>query len=306
LGDKKISRQNYDFFTFANIRGRAGRLGQHHVGQVYLFNEPPSFTETEVSPTLFADDENASDDYVVHLEEDDTTTAIDDRVAALRQSLDLTTAQLRIASAVGLETAIALKQQVDASVRSRSVLAWSGLPDYNTTLATLEVICKVKKSRDFGAFSTRQLAFQIGNLRTCKSLASFLLAHDQNFQGDSAAYDNIFKFLRACEYGLPQLFALVDIFVQKRFPHADYSYFVREMSRWFRNEALRNLDEEGVPIQISERFLQAGDDRNSLARRLTEAAVTDGSALTAFERAWLLEALDLGADGQTLAANAIV
>lgn len=303
--DKKISRQNYDFFTFANIRGRAGRLGQHHVGQVYLFNEPPPTAETEVTPTLFGDDENASDDYVVHLEEEDTTAAIDDRVAALRQSLNLTTAQLRIASAVGLENALALKQQVDASLRARSALGWSGLPDYNTTVATLDVICKVKNVRDFGAFSTKQLAFQIANLRTQKSLRSFLIEHDRSFQGDLTAYDNIFKFLRACEYGLPQLFALVEIFVQKHLPHADYSYFVREMSRWFRNEALRNLDEEGVPIQISERFLQPGDDRNSLARRLAEVATTGGTTLTDFERAWLLAALDIDSNGQVLAPNAI-
>jgi len=302
--DKKISRQNYDFFTFANIRGRAGRLGQHHVGKVYLFNEPPSVAETEVSPTLFGDDENASDDYVVHLEDEDTTAAIDDRVAALRQSLDLTTAQLRIASAVGLETALALKQHVEVSLRSRDLLAWSGSPDYNRTLATLEVICKVKNVRDFGAFSIKQLAFQIGNLRSHRSFRSFLIDHDLTFQGDLSAYDNIFKFLRACEYGLPQFFALVEIFVQKRFPHADYSYFVRELSRWFRNEALRNLDEEGVPIQISERFLQPGDDRNSLARRLSEIAVTGDTALTGFERTWLLAALDIDASGQILAPNA--
>ena len=304
--DKKIKRQNYDFFTFANIRGRAGRLGQHHVGQVYLFNEPPVAAETKVAPTLFGDDESASDDFVVHLEEDDTTAAIDDRVAALGKSLDLTTTQLRIASAVGLEAAAALKQQVDTALRGRNLLAWSGLPDYTKVLATLDVICKVKRVRDFGAFSTKQLAFQIGSLRAKQSLRSFLLDHDQNFKGDPDAYENIFKFLRACEYGLPQLFSLVEIFVRKRFPNADYSYFVRELSRWFRNEALRDLDEEGVPIQISERFLRPDDNRNSLARRLTQVALTPGTPLTAFERTWLLAALDVDTNGQVLAPNAIV
>ncbi|TFI57685.1 hypothetical protein E2493_13625 [Sphingomonas parva] len=303
--DKKISRQNYDFFTFANIRGRAGRLGQHHVGQVYLFNEPPTAEETEVSPTLFGDDESASDDYVVHLEDEDTTTAIDDRVTALRQLLDLTKAELRLASAVGLDTALALKQHVDASLRGRRALVWSGLPDFNTTLATLEVICKVKNAREFGAFSAKQLAFLIGSLRSHKSLKAFLIERDQNLTSDIATYDNVFKFLRACEYGLPQLFALVEIFVRKRFVIADYSYFVREMSRWFRNEALRNLDEEGVPIQVSERFVQPGDDRNSLARRLASVALSNDERLTPFEREWLLAALDIDRDGGVLAPNGI-
>ena len=38
--DKQISRQEYDFFTFANIRRRAGRLGQHQIGSAYLFHAP--------------------------------------------------------------------------------------------------------------------------------------------------------------------------------------------------------------------------------------------------------------------------
>ena len=111
----------------------------------------------------------------------------------------------------------------------------------------------------------------------------------------------MFKFLRACEYGLPQLFALVEIFVCKSFPDADYSFFVREMSRWFRNEALRNLDEEGIPIRISERFIRPGDDRNNLARRLAEVAIEGSGDLTPFEREWLLAALDIDGSGKYLA-----
>ena len=51
----KRSTRNYDFFTFSNIRGRAGRLGQHHVGQVYLFHKPPGQEEIEVTAPLFGE-----------------------------------------------------------------------------------------------------------------------------------------------------------------------------------------------------------------------------------------------------------
>ena len=53
-----------------------------------------------------------------------------------------------------------------------------------------------------------------------------------------------------------------------------------------RSEALRDLDEEGIPIQISERFMRPSDDRNSLAR-LAEVAIEGSGALTSFEREWL-------------------
>ena len=303
--DKKISRQNYDFFTFSNIRGRAGRLGQHHVGQVYLFNEPPAMTETEVSPTLFGDDELASDDYVVHLEEDDQSESVSERVEALRQALDLDQAQLRVASAVGLDSALALKQHVDASLRKSRGIVWSGSPNYTSILATLSVICRIKSAREFGAFSERQLAFFIKDLRSHKTMKSFFQDYDANFTGDKANYDNIFKFLRSCEYGLPQMFAIVEIFVKKKFADVDYSFFIRELSRWFRPEVLRDLDEEGVPIQISERFLRAGDDRNALAFRLASAAVGDDPSLSSFERSWLLAALDIDEEGRSLLPNAI-
>ncbi len=70
-------------------------------------------------------------------------------------------------------------------------------------------------------------------------------------------------------------------------------YFVRELSRWFRHEALRSLDEEGIPIQISERFLAAGDNKKSLALRLEKAAREGSDMLSEFERDWLRYALDI-------------
>ena len=50
--DKTINREDFDFFTFSNIRGRAGRLGQHHIGNVYLFHSPPEREDVEVSAPL--------------------------------------------------------------------------------------------------------------------------------------------------------------------------------------------------------------------------------------------------------------
>src|SRR5262249_5342424 len=81
--DKTISRENYDYFTYSNIKGRAGRLGQHHVGRVYLFNAPPGAEEVEVSAPLFGDLDDVPDEFVVHISDEDTTAAITERVDEL-------------------------------------------------------------------------------------------------------------------------------------------------------------------------------------------------------------------------------
>ncbi len=290
--DKAINRENYDFFTFSNIRGRAGRLGQHHVGKVLLFNEPPAPELTEVSPTMFGDEDEAPDDYVVHLDEGDTSGKIDERVALLRANLDLDTAGLRLAASVGLDDALALKGKVAEALGAGADLDWAGRPEYGQISALADLVCSVRQPRKFGAASDKQRAFLINRLRSnMQTMREFLLEQDASFRSNISLYENIFKFLRACEYGLPQLFSVVEMFVKAERPGTDYSLFLRELSRWFRPEELKDLDEEGIPIQISERFHQSGDDRCALSARLLALAEAQSDRLTRFEREWLIAAL---------------
>lgn len=103
--------------------------------------------------------------------------------------------------------------------------------------------------------------------------------------------DNVFKFLRKCEYGLPELFAAIEVFARKVGADTDYSFYIAQLPRFFRAEAMKNLEEHGVPIQISERFFRPGDTVSLLARRLRQAALGNDKNLTAFQRKWILDAL---------------
>lgn len=289
--DKAINREDYDFFTYSNIKGRAGRLGEHHVGQVYLFNAPPEHELTEVAPTLFGDQDDAPDDYVVHLEEQEVTRKTDTRVATLKMSLGLDADELRLAASVGLEHALALKQAVPKALGDSSSLVWTGFPKYPEIKAVVDVICSVRRSGEFGAFSASQLTYFIHDLRRAQSMRDFLLTHDAKYKGRPEAYDTVFKFLRACEYGLPQHFAVVEMFVKQHAPAADYSLFIESISRWFKPEQLKNLDEEGIPIQISERFYE-GEDKEQLVEKLRLLASGKSQNLTAFEQKWILASFE--------------
>jgi len=291
--DKAIARSNYDFFTFSNIKGRAGRLGQHHVGKVYLFNAPPMQEVTEVAPTLFGDDEDAPDDYVVHLDESvKVRPEVDERIDALKESLDLDSAGLRVAASVGLEIALAIKHMVADGLRKGQSLRWSGYPRYSDIGALAEIVCAVRNAGEFGVFSPRQLTYFINALRHTHSMKAFLNNYDEQYKGNAESHDNVFKFLRACEYGLPQLFSVIELFVKRYDAHVDYSLFLHDLSRWFMPEELKNLDEEGVPIQISERYHSHGDSRADLIAKLARAATSD-AGMTSFEKGWVKAALDL-------------
>ena len=289
--DKKINRRNYDFFTFSNIRGRAGRLGQHYVGQVMVFNDIPEQTELEVRPTMFSDDDSLPDEYIVHIDQPDRSQRSDGRFRYYRDQLNLEGDDLKLASSIGLETAIALKEQVINSLNHGPILSWTNWPTWRGVHAVCEVICSNQKVASFGAVSTRQLATLINKLRNADTLRQFLLEQDATYPGNPENRDNIFKFLRACEYGLPQNFALVELFVREIAPQADYSLFVGGISNWFKPGILKELDEEGVPIQIAERYYVEGDTKATLRQRLLEECGNSSTELSEFEQVWLRDDL---------------
>ena len=144
---------------------------------------------------------------------------------------------------------------------------------------------------EFGIRSAAQLAVYLTNLRSHGTLRGFFHWHSSSYRGEPRQQDNVFRFLRACEYGLPQLFSVVELFAKRIRKTTNYGLFIAEMPRWFRAEVLKNLDEQGVPVQISERFLARNDTLEALRRRLIQEARNPKSELTKFEKQWVLDAI---------------
>ncbi|MBR2455139.1 MAG: DEAD/DEAH box helicase [Clostridia bacterium] len=68
--DNKIGTRNVDYFDYANIRGRAGRLMEHCVGKVINLKQPPQLQQTIVEIPAFT--QNPIDDEVlVNIEKDE-------------------------------------------------------------------------------------------------------------------------------------------------------------------------------------------------------------------------------------------
>ena len=287
--DKTINRDDYDFFTFSNIKGRAGRLGRHHVGQVIVFNDAPEYTELEVSPTMFGNDEDFPDEYIIHIDKVDRSPRSDSRFQYFKNRLLLEGSDLKLASSIGLENALALKIEVTKSLIRSPKIIWSNWPKWPELLELCEVLCQQKASTTFGAFNAKQLATLINKLRQAKTLKGFLLQQDASYKGRPEGRDNIFKFLRACEYGLPQHISVIELFIKQHTKSVDYSLFLGSISSWFKPEILKELDEEGIPFQISEKFYLADDTKLKLKKRLELLCKNEDKRLTKFEREWIEE-----------------
>jgi hypothetical protein len=60
---------------------------------------------------------------------------------------------------------------------------------------------------------------------------------------------------------------------------------------WFEPVILKELDEERIPMQISEKFYVADDTKDRLNNRLKLLCLKEDKQLTVFERDWINDVL---------------
>ena len=70
-----------------------------------------------------------------------------------------------------------------------------------------------EKPSDFGSYSAKQLAFYIIDLRESSLDGPIFCVALRDYKGDPKRLDNVFKFLRACEFNLPEYFAVIELFM---------------------------------------------------------------------------------------------
>jgi hypothetical protein len=213
------------------------------------------------------------------------------RIDQIAHEIGLGADELRRFSSISVDVIRQFKQVIDRERDSLPI--WSGRPRYGDLENVNRIICEVKNPMgDFGAASHRQLTFFMERLRNTGNMRDFFGWYGEQSRQNGMQFDVVFKFLRACEYGLVEYYALIEALANSiSTPHADYSYFLAEMSNLFRPECVKALDERGIPMQISERVYQADDTIDTLSARLFTVAASGAPMMTPFERQWVLEVL---------------
>ena len=163
--DNKIALEQIDYFTFNNIKGRSGRMFEHFVGNVYLFNEPPTELLPFVDFPLLTQDEDTPDSLLVQMEVEDLVPLSQERMREYREQTVLPLSVLRENSSIDPDAQIRLARHLlDAPNYWSNILSWRTSP----TGPQLEAVCNLiwsflvqaTRSRG-GVFSARQLAFKV-------------------------------------------------------------------------------------------------------------------------------------------------
>jgi hypothetical protein len=165
--DHTIARKRYDYFTFANIRGRSGRMFQHFVGRVVVFNPEPRRVDLTVDVPAITQSRRTTPEVLIQLPEDELTLASRRRLAPYLDqelvSLDTLRANRGVPLDNQLRAAEAMQHNPSAT---RAALRWRGA--YPTTQQVKnmgELLFELTGGPSRTVRTSKQLAARINILR---------------------------------------------------------------------------------------------------------------------------------------------
>lgn len=285
--DKKISKTDLDFFSFANIRGRVGRMMRHFVGNAYLYHDPPEDVETEVEIPIFSEAGPSSDYLLINVEDNDLS---DQKILEKQQAIDrsdLPLEVLRDHAYLGIDLLLELDEFIQKELKEGSQLIWSGMPDHDEMIAVAGIALFIahKRRQPTGVHTKKQVAWAWNQLMHLNNLKSFISWFAETFAEDSDdGIDSSFQFLQACEFAFPRALSIGESIVNLRAgpSSANYSYFIFEVEKWFRPPWMKAVDEMGVPIPLSERYAGAISPEASKNDAIGKLAELDAAGRLAY------------------------
>jgi len=127
--DNKIANKKIDHFTFNNIKGRSGRMFQHFIGNVYLFDPPPQQTLPFVDFPFVTQGEDVPTDLLVEIELDDLSKESQERMQPVFDQTDLPLSVIKMNEGIDPFWQIELAQAIANDPATMSAnLSWSGFP----------------------------------------------------------------------------------------------------------------------------------------------------------------------------------
>lgn len=300
--DSKVNKKNIDFFTFSNIKGRAGRMMQHFVGDVYSFATAPQEDLPFVDLPILTQPENMPSGILLAMDESDLTPSSARRIESLSQngvlSLDF---MKRLEIDPQIQIDVARHLVAESSYWSRQ-FDWATFPRYDQLKAINGVIWDLmggKRVSRSGVFTSDQLTKFIVDLsrRNLKAMISDLTSEDSP---PDLAVQRANSFIRNwAGFHFPRLFSAVgkiarEVLGRLGFEIANCEPYAIAVERLFYDAGIVALDEYGVPLPLAARlesYLAANNSVDGTLEKL-KALNLEALHLHRFERGLLRVAKD--------------
>ncbi|TDM38628.1 DEAD/DEAH box helicase [Macrococcoides canis] len=252
FSDKK-GRVDIDFFDFANIKGRAGRMNHHFTGNVYLFIDNITSEEFIIDIPII-DQINVSDEILINIPDDEVNEK--DRKRELQKNLDIEIQEIIKKNLININGQKKLYQYINAEMDNLDYLRWEGIPSYDELWKTLELGYKflmVEKSHLAKSYAITSLKFINLPLRTIINNQTEYYEKTGKKDPLNKAIDYILKFQRnKASFEIPKILSVIDsiqkyVFNSRNIKSGDYTTFLTLLESDTVDEKLQFLVDFGVP-----------------------------------------------------------
>lgn len=296
--DRRKSTNLVDHFTYKNISGRAGRMNEYFVGNVFVLEKPPEEKEYSVDLVIEDQPDGTPLSLLLDLPEEKLTPKSKERISTVRDDSLLSIETIRANRHVSpdVQNWIAGVIVTDLFLYE-DVLSWKGVPKQDQLEALSELIFEYLSEsvlRYYGIFSGKQLAWHINELRTGKTLGAYIRSCIENMEIDDEVSDVIERALRFVRnvicHRLPKDIKVIQEIQSEILPRygrecGDYSKFCEQLEHLFIPANLFALDEYGIPLQTAARLESFIGHPESLDAALNQISKLDISLqdFTSFE-----------------------
>lgn len=243
-----------DFFDFANIRGRAGRMNQHFTGNVYLFIDKIEGEEFVIDvPSI--DQSPVSDEILVNIPDDEAKEI--ERKHELEKDLDAEIQDIIRNNLISIKGQKSLYKYIEEEKEKLTFLKWDRVPAYDKLWQTLYLGYKFLKENENEGFvkSKAVTALKFVNQPLKKTINEQCEYFESEGKRDSLnkAIDHVLKFQRnEASFEIPKILAVVDsiqryVFNKAYMKAGDYTTFASLLENEQVDERLQFLIDYGVP-----------------------------------------------------------
>lgn len=303
--EKKIDQKPIDYFTFSNIRGRAGRMLKHFVGRVVSYSPPPESVASEVDIPIESQSNLASLATLVQLPVSELSDHSRERLAETFEQRILSLKTIRGNKGLDPDRQIrTASAMMEWSKRDFNNISWTGAPNYEQLLAVVKLgYDHLLSGRQRQGVNPKSILAKLSAVRENAGDIPQLVEKQWRYrhpgQSRSEVVDDVLSFQRNwMGFVLPSMFrALSSIQAEVAAgiggaQKASYEFELREIESLFLPPFMSDLEDYGLPLPIAlklSRLGLRGDSIEEVVARLAQMARTQSivSQLTRVER-WFL------------------
>lgn len=265
--NKKKGKNDIDFFDYSNMKGRAGRLMSHYIGNIFNFEEPPA-AEKVVVDIPFFEQNPIQDEVLINLRESDIKDPNNPSIKLINE-LSTKEKELLAKNNINIKGQINLLKELKKLILNNeySLLIWDIYPSYEQLNFCLNLCLKFLRDDKYDHLevSSKQFIYLTnlyGKKRDLYPLITNTVeylkrAKENEFPTDQERWDEaiqkIFKFFRSfLQFKIPKWLKVLHSlqeFVAKEMgiTPGNYLFYATSLENDFLPQNLSILIDYGIP-----------------------------------------------------------